>query len=446
MSKNASFFVPPSSDGRSALRGTPSEAHMMQTIASVSRPDNGVPVVLGASTTATTAVRVAESAVKPVVSASTELQSPRRGVCRAQVMRMVAEEASLVFLVLVLLLTTGLIEWYLAVTEHAFIERDPTISMPFVEASVSTLHLFLACFVLPAIVVLVIEFVLGLVVLARPQLARLLQPKCSRSFGWLVAALLAALCTTIRLLTVIGCTITLTNAVKAVAGRPRPNFFALCNYKGYGDALTVVPHGEEHLANLSAYMAATTSGAFGQYSHCSAAAKDIRQAHLSFPSGHSSISFAGMVFLAAYCVAKLDALRKASAECADAFDARIVLGSSANGSGSGSEEGGDGAEGGGKGRAIATAALRFAGAIATSQAAAITVSSLCFAFATWVATGRYFEYWHHPSDILAGAVLGSFCALVLRHDGRQFSLTGGGQDDEGVAHARAAWSLELQQL
>ncbi|KAL8258187.1 hypothetical protein R6Q59_030228 [Mikania micrantha] len=73
----------------------------------------------------------------------------------------------------------------------------------------------------------------------------------------------------------------ITDAIKDAVGRPRPDFFWRCfpdgidNYDKWGD---VICHGKD---------------------------KDIREGHKSFPSGHTSWSFAGLGFLALYLSGKI---------------------------------------------------------------------------------------------------------------------------------------------
>lgn len=76
-------------------------------------------------------------------------------------------------------------------------------------------------------------------------------------------------------------TAVLTDAIKDAVGRPRPDFFWRCfpdgkdKYDQWGD---VICHGN---------------------------ASDIREGHKSFPSGHTSASFAGLGFLSLYLAGKI---------------------------------------------------------------------------------------------------------------------------------------------
>lgn len=81
----------------------------------------------------------------------------------------------------------------------------------------------------------------------------------------------------------------LTQSLKTFTARHRPNFFAFCDYAGYRDSLAT--------GNMTAYEAATTSGALGQLSKCRADAWVINDSQRSFPSGHAASAFNGMVFL-----------------------------------------------------------------------------------------------------------------------------------------------------
>lgn len=127
----------------------------------------------------------------------------------------------------------------------------------------------------------------------------------------------------------------LTDAIKDAVGRPRPDFFWRCFPDGidvYNNITTnVMCHGEK---------------------------KVIREGHKSFPSGHSSWSFAGLGFLAWYLAGKIRA-----------FDRRGH------------------------------------------------VAKLCLIFlpllaASLVAISRVDDYWHHWQDVFAGGFLGLVVASI----------------------------------
>ncbi|KAG1334718.1 Lipid phosphate phosphatase 2 [Cocos nucifera] len=130
----------------------------------------------------------------------------------------------------------------------------------------------------------------------------------------------------------------ITDAIKDAVGRPRPDFFWRCFPDGkevYDNVTTnVICHGEKSV---------------------------IKEGHKSFPSGHSSWSFAGLGFLAWYLSGKIQA-----------FDRRGHI------------------------------------------------AKLCIVFlpllgASLVAISRVDDYWHHWQDVFAGGILGfivaSFCYL-----------------------------------
>jgi len=139
-----------------------------------------------------------------------------------------------------------------------------------------------------------------------------------------------ALCVTIGLSEFV------THFLKAFVQRRRPNYYALCGWKN---------------------------------DHCTALPEHIREANLSFPSGHSSLSCTGMTFL-------------------------IWLGLGV-----------------------------LAGSIWNRKVVhlhRLQCQALCIvlfpASATWyVAATRLVDHWHHPSDVLAGLILGFLVATLCYH-------------------------------
>ncbi|PWA41488.1 phosphatidic acid phosphatase type 2/haloperoxidase, Lipid phosphate phosphatase [Artemisia annua] len=132
-------------------------------------------------------------------------------------------------------------------------------------------------------------------------------------------------------------TAVLTDSIKDATGRPRPNFFYRCFPDGkaaFTDNGDVLCHGDAH---------------------------KIKEGYKSFPSGHTSWSFAGLGFLALYLCGKLRAFSN-------------------------------------KGHA---------------RKLCIVVSP--YLFAALVGVSRVDDYWHHWTDVFTGAIIGttvaSFCYL-----------------------------------
>ncbi|XAR52457.1 Phosphatidate phosphatase [Bertholletia excelsa] len=129
----------------------------------------------------------------------------------------------------------------------------------------------------------------------------------------------------------------LTDAIKDAVGRPRPDFFWRCfpdgidKYDKWGD---VICHGKD---------------------------SDIKEGHKSFPSGHTSWSFAGLGFLSLYLSGKIQA-----------FDRR-------------------------------------------GHVAKLCIVFLPLLIASLVGVSRVDDYWHHWQDVFAGGILGllvaTFCYL-----------------------------------
>uniref|UniRef100_A0A0D3ES77 Phosphatidic acid phosphatase type 2/haloperoxidase domain-containing protein n=1 Tax=Oryza barthii TaxID=65489 RepID=A0A0D3ES77_9ORYZ len=127
----------------------------------------------------------------------------------------------------------------------------------------------------------------------------------------------------------------LTDAIKDAVGRPRPNFFWRC----FPDGIAVFDN--------------VTTGVI-----CHGDASVIKEGHKSFPSGHTSWSFAGLGFLSWYLAGKITV-----------FDRRGH------------------------------------------------VAKLCFVLApllvaAMVAISRVDDYWHHWQDVCTGGVLGLVVASV----------------------------------
>ncbi|XP_074278790.1 lipid phosphate phosphatase 2-like isoform X2 [Silene latifolia] len=129
----------------------------------------------------------------------------------------------------------------------------------------------------------------------------------------------------------------ITDAIKDGVGRPRPNFFYRC-----------FPEGMDFYDNLGNVV-------------CNGDPNDIKEGHKSFPSGHTSWSFAGLGFLSLYLAAKIQV-----------FDRRGHVGK-------------------------------------------LCVVFLPLLAAALVGVSRVDDYWHHWTDVFTGGLIGLtisfFCYL-----------------------------------
>ncbi|XP_057757165.1 probable lipid phosphate phosphatase 4 [Arachis stenosperma] len=132
----------------------------------------------------------------------------------------------------------------------------------------------------------------------------------------------------------------ITDAIKDAVGRPRPNFFMRC----FPDK---IPEFDEETGDVI----------------CHGIAKVIKEGYKSFPSGHTSWSFAGLAFLAWYLSGKIRV-----------FDRR-------------------------------------------GHIAKLCIVLLPLLIASLIGITRVDDYWHHWTDVFAGAIIGlvvsSICYLLL---------------------------------
>ncbi|GAA0149308.1 phosphatase [Lithospermum erythrorhizon] len=129
----------------------------------------------------------------------------------------------------------------------------------------------------------------------------------------------------------------ITDSIKNATGRPRPNFFWRC-----------FPEGKDLYDALGNVL-------------CNGKESDIREGHKSFPSGHTSWSFAGLGFLSLYLAGKIKV-----------FDQR-------------------------------------------GHVSKLCLVFLPLLFAALVGASRVDDYWHHWQDVFVGGLIGlsvaTFCYL-----------------------------------
>jgi len=154
----------------------------------------------------------------------------------------------------------------------------------------------------------------------------------------------------------VGLSETVTCTLKLYVSRHRPNFYALCGFDP---------------AQLKC-MAPSLSR--------------VHEATLSFPSGHSSLSFCGMSFLMYFFLGRVSRITPSTTAVSLPYGRTISLRSYKS-------------------------FLMFLSCIVP------------WSYATFVATSRIVDKWHHPSDVIAGSLLGIACATIGYHS--FFAPTGG---------------------
>jgi len=166
-----------------------------------------------------------------------------------------------------------------------FLERDPALSFPYIGTAeeVPIWLLALVSYVVPTLIIIGTQ-ILHSLVHTRTQ-SRIESPISSYTNYYLMPH--------IGMAESLGYAVFLTTILKIFVGRPRPNFFAYCNYKGYRDAL--------FSGNFTSYNAQTIPGAIGSIAFCLETNQTfLDDSQFSFPSGHSSTAFAGLTFFAFY--------------------------------------------------------------------------------------------------------------------------------------------------
>jgi len=173
-------------------------------------------------------------------------------------------------------LVTALCHFLMDPYDRFFMERDPFLSYPYLvtfgEQEIPNSLVVILVIPVPITLLLLWVFFWRFVVKLSPDM-RIMDP---------ILALLAFLEAMVM-------TIAITEFLKNFVGRKRPNFFAMCNYYGYRDALST--------GNFTLYNSLTVAGRPGNLYNCYE--KDVSitdDSQYSFPSGHSSTSFCALVY------------------------------------------------------------------------------------------------------------------------------------------------------
>jgi len=161
------------------------------------------------------------------------------------------------------------------VRDRFFYERDPSLSYPYNEDTVSGTALVLIGVIGPLFFVIFTQLLLR-----NSKFTHLFDDKLKDIH-----------LSVIVLGEILAASFFCSNAIKVFVGRLRPDFYAYCDYQGYREAL--------ESGNFTSYLALTDPTRIGDFANCREDASDAR---LSFPSDHSSISFCGLTYMAFFLV------------------------------------------------------------------------------------------------------------------------------------------------
>mmetsp|Transcript_26482 Transcript_26482/g.41062 ORF Transcript_26482/g.41062 Transcript_26482/m.41062 type:complete len:399 (+) Transcript_26482:59-1255(+) len=229
---------------------------------------------------------------------------------------------------------------------------DFNLNYPHEDPEISDATLICVAIVFPVIVVVLLEIVSMCCMLVPPN------PRNDKQGGG--HHFHAGMCT---LFVAFGFTAMITDFTKRYVGRLRPNFYDQCGF----DVDTL---------------------------ECSSDTNDYDEARKSFISGHASLSFCGMTVLAQILVGTIVATyRELRMQLLVSSRQQQQQQSTASASS----------------RSVSDALLSM-----RRQETALTCAAffLPLIMATYIAMSRLRDNWHHPSDVVAGAFVGVFFAVV----------------------------------
>ena len=236
----------------------------------------------------------------------------------------------------IVLLAISYVILYFVPPHHRYVPSnvDPSLSYPLVSETVPAWMLFLFAVGVPLILFAAFFWIKRAASHTRSEYHNLLLAFC--------------LCIILDLLT--------TDSIKKMTGRPRPNFFALTEWRFYE----------------------ATGGATGYWGPGpDATASQVREAYQSFVSGHTSLSFSGLLFLSQFLFHQLSPLSPLHIAHAIAVDRKQLSQLSR-----------------------------------INNLPSLFIPFLPIALATWISLTRIRDYWHFAEDVVGGTIVGSFFALA----------------------------------
>lgn len=271
-------------------------------------------------------------------------------------------------------------------TRHAFSLTDPSISYPYKQDTVSVQMLAAVGILGPLIITAFVSLLVPLP--SSPSTPRLLIIR-RKLWEWNTAWMGLGLALTSAFM--------ITEGLKDLGGKPRPHLLALCQPDTSPEGIR-----RWRVGGLGSNELTTSIPILVSWEICRTAdSAALHNAFASWPSGHSSFSWAGMLYLTLFLCAKLGVhipilVPSTSRGHISIFDENVAFPSSQS---ENSHR---------QGR-------RSHYRDASSQAAAPPVYLLLITMfpigaAAYIAVSRWFDYRHHGIDILSGSLIGVVCA------------------------------------
>ncbi|KAL8449585.1 hypothetical protein Emed_003017 [Eimeria media] len=265
-------------------------------------------------------------------------------------------------------------------TEGGFFCNDTSISLPYRHETLSFGALLCIAVLGPVIFICLMEALLSAVARGRMrELREAGEEGAPAKLGaWRAPDALVELYRHLGalLFAVVACWM-LTETLKDVVGELRPHFISVC--KPDWDRITC-KQGDSYL--------------YVDDCHCTGDRRSVSQARRSFPSGHSAISFCGMVFTVLYLQGRFKWQRAKTAPLQRHTTSRAQDGAAAGGSRRG------------RWKRVVLDSLYW-----TVEAATPCLQILLLLVAFYVAATRVVDHYHHIRDVVAGGFFGALTAL-----------------------------------
>ncbi|KAI1616322.1 PAP2 superfamily-domain-containing protein [Exophiala viscosa] len=283
--------------------------------------------------------------------------------------------------------------------KHAFSLQDPSISYPYHDDTVSIGVVVIVCLVAPGIITAIISllFIPGPTVHRSTPRSLIWRRKI---WEWNTAWMGLALSLASALL--------ITEGLKITAGKPRPMMLAVCDPDTSPQSLA-----RYQVGGLGSSLGSAVPIVVDWHICRNTDASQLRNAFASWPSGHSSFSWAGMLYLSLFLCAKFAIHIPFLPASASSNSRRYISTFDEEGAHDDHDEDEDPS----KRLRSASSPPQTPSHPPRNEAAAPPVYLFVIAFvpigvALFIATSRWFDYKHHGFDIISGSLIGIVTAWV----------------------------------